>query len=155
MRNLFSFSDKNAPYFSVEEQARLVAAIREAEQSTSGEIRVYAEGKNPLIDPVERAAEIFYKLQMQQTDNRNAVLIYVAMKHRELALFADVGIYNRLGKDYWEAQVKLMLSRFTQQNIVAGLEQCIYSIGQALKQEFPYQRDTDKNELPDDIVFGQ
>lgn len=151
---MFSLFDKNAPYFTVEEQARLVEAIREAEQNTSGEIRIYVEGRNPFIYPIDRSAEIFYKLQMQQTENRNAVLIYVAMRHKELALFADEGIYQRLGKQYWEANVAQMISSFSHDSLIAGLEACIFSIGQALKQEFPFQRNTDKNELPDDIVFG-
>jgi uncharacterized membrane protein len=31
----------------------------------------------------------------------------------------------------------------------------VHDIGRALHTHFPYARDTDKNELPDDIVFGK
>lgn len=151
---LFSILDKKAPFFTVEEQARLVQAIRNAEQATSGEIRLYVESKNPQIDPLDRASEVFHKLLMHETENRNAVLIYVAMKHREVALFADEGIYQKVGQVYWEAALKHMLSHFNENDILTGLEHCIYAIGETLKEKFPYQRDTDKNELPDDIVFG-
>ena len=35
-----------------------------------------------------------------------------------------------------------------------GIRQCVLDIGEALKSNFPYNKDTDINELPDDIVFG-
>ena len=36
-----------------------------------------------------------------------------------------------------------------------GIEQCILQIGQTLKEKFPYNPTEDKNELPDEIVFGK
>ncbi len=107
------------------------------------------------MDPVDRAKEIFYKLKMQNTNERNAVLLYIAMDHRELALFADEGIYQRAGAAYWDNAVKNMITYFTKENISNGIESCVQQIGETLKKEFPYHAVTDKNELPDDIVFGK
>src|SRR5437868_4773040 len=104
---------KKKEFFSAEDKAEIVEAIRLAEKETSGEIRIYVEGKNPFVDPIDRAAEVFFKLKMQKTEHRNAVLLYIAMKHKELALFADEGIYIKTGADYWNNEVKLMLSRFS------------------------------------------
>jgi uncharacterized membrane protein len=103
---------KKKQYFTATEQDRLVEAIRMAEQQTSGEIRLFIESKNPLVSTIERAAEIFFKLQMDKTAHRNGVLIYLATTHHEIALFADEGIYNAVGQAYWDAEINEMLVRF-------------------------------------------
>ena len=151
---LFSFLKKRRVFFSAEDNAQIVEAIRSSEKSTSGEIRIYVESKNPLVEPLERAAEVFLKLKMEKTEHRNAVLLYIAMDHREIALYGDEGIYQALGKEYWDNVVRSMLGQFTKQNISNGIVQCILNVGQALKEKFPYDSATDKNELPDEIVFG-
>lgn len=146
---------KKRQFFSAEEKKQIVDAIRIAEKETSGEVRVYVESKNSYVDAIDRAAEIFFKLKMQETDHRNAVLLYIAVDHKELALFADEGIYQKVGADYWNNEVKNMLARFTKDNISFGIVECIIHIGQALKEKFPYIPTEDKNELPDEIVFGR
>jgi uncharacterized membrane protein len=146
---------KKAAYFTAEEKLRIVYAIRAAEQQTSGEVRVYVESKNVYVDPMDRAAEVFYDLKMDKTDNRNAVLLYIAMKHKQLALFGDEGIYNATGATYWNNAVKEMVTNISAQHITEGIVHCIHQIGQALKEKFPFDRVTDKNELPDEIVFGK
>ena len=146
---------KKREFFSAEDKAQIVEAIRMAEKETSGEIRIYVESKNAYVDAIDRASEIFFKLKMQETIHRNAVLLYIAMDHHELALFADEGIYQKAGAEYWNASVKSMLAQFTKDNISNGIEQCIARIGETLKEKFPYIATEDKNELPDEIVFGR
>jgi uncharacterized membrane protein len=151
---IFSFFKKK-DFFSAKEKEQIVEAIRLAEKETSGEIRVYVESKNPLVDTLERAAEIFAQLKMQETAQRNAVLLYIATEHRELALFADEGIYQKVGKEFWQDAVKEMITHFKGEKISHGMAECIKKIGATLKEKFPYDASTDKNELPDDIVFGK
>jgi uncharacterized membrane protein len=146
---------KTRPFFSAAQQEQIVAAIKLAEQQTSGEIRVYAESKNPLVDTVERAKEIFYKLKMEKTAHRNGVLVYLAWKHKEIALFGDEGIYTATGKVFWENEIQQILVKFSQHDLTDGIINCIHHIGQALKEKFPFEKTTDKNELPDEIVFGK
>ena len=146
---------KKKEFFSAEQKERIVTAIRSMEHATSGEIRVFVEGKNPFMDPVDRAAEVFFKLKMEQTDQRNAVLLYIATKHKELALFGDEGIYKVTGTDYWNNAVKNMISHFNGDDVCEGMVQCIRQVGETLKEKFPYNKTDDKNELPDDIVFGK
>ncbi len=146
---------KKAPFFTEEEKQRIVAAIRSAEQYTSGEVRVYVESKNAYVDPIDRAAEVFYKLKMDKTDNRNAVLLYIAMVDKELVLFGDEGIYNQVGELFWSNAVKNMVAQFVGKNICDGIVKCIKTVGETLQEKFPYNSVTDKNELPDDIVFGK
>ena len=150
---IFPFTKKKH-YFNDVDQAGIVAAIQSSEKRTSGEIRVYVESKNPFMDPIDRASEVFFNLKMEETQHRNAVLLYIAMKDKELALFADEGIYQAGGAEFWNAAVKKMLSQFTKENISKGIEQCIRQVGDVLTEKFPYQPNEDKNELPDEIVFG-
>ncbi len=152
---VFSFLSKKQNFFSEEENQRIVAAIRACETRTSGEIRVYIESKNPLVDPLERAAEVFLGLKMQNTLHRNAVLLYIAHKHHEVALIGDVGIHEAVGKKYWEDEIAEMLHYFKDNHLADGIEHCVRHIGDTLHEKFPYIPTEDKNELPDDIVFGK
>lgn len=146
---------KQKAFFSDGENKAIVEAIRDAEKRTSGEVRVYIESKCKYVDPLDRAAEIFFSLKMDQTDEKNAVLVYVAVKDQQLALFADQGIHTRTGQQFWNNEVKLMLTHFNKNNYASGIETVVREIGEALHQHFPYNGETDKNELPDDIVFGK
>jgi uncharacterized membrane protein len=91
---------------------------------------------------------------MDQTVDRNGVLIYVAVKDHQLAVFGDEGIHKKMGNEYWLLEVKKMIAAFDRQDYAEGIRQCVEDIGRALHQHFPFNNDTDKNELPDEIVFG-
>lgn len=151
---LFPFKKSAPNFFSEEEKNEIVQAIRHAELSTSGEIRLFVESKNKFVDAIDRAEEVFFKMQMDKTEHRNAVLVYVAMKDQQLALFGDEGIYEILGPTFWDAAVKEMIADFSGNKIAEGLQTCIKKIGKVLTEKFPYEADTDKNELPDEIIFG-
>jgi uncharacterized membrane protein len=112
------------------------------------------ESRCKYVDAIDRAAEIFFGLKMENTKDRNAVLLYVAMKDRQLAVFADEGIHKKLGQEYWNNEIKLLISNFNRNDYAAGIRQCVTDIGEALYSNFPFDNNTDKNELPDDIVFG-
>jgi len=152
---IFSFFRKQKQYFTPKQTELILDAIRNAEKQTSGEIRIYIESKNPLVSTIERAAAIFFKLKMEKTEHRNAVLLYLAMDHHEVALFGDEGIHQKVGAAYWEKEVAAMISLFKQNDLATGIVNCVSHIGQALKEQFPYEATTDKNELPDEIVFGK
>ena len=151
---MFSFFKKK-DFFSTEEQQLIIEAIRNAERRTSGEVRVFVESKCSYMDAIDRAAELFFQLEMQKTDDRNAVLVYVAMKDRQLAVFGDEGIHKKVGNEYWNQEVQKMISNFNMENYAAGISEVVKDIGEALTKNFPFNNETDKNELPDDIVFGK
>ncbi len=140
---------------SEEDTRIIVKAIRHAEMQTSGEVRVFIEKRCSWVDAIDRAKEIFFNLKMDKTELRNAVLIYVAIKDRQLAVFGDTGIHQKVGTAYWEKQVLELLTSFNSNNYAEGISNCAIQIGNALKENFPFNRDTDKNELPDEIVFGR
>jgi uncharacterized membrane protein len=153
MLNLFR--KKTVDLFSKEEKDLVVAAIQAAECRTSGEVRVYIESKCRFVKPVDRAIEIFRKLNMQNTAQRNAVVVYVAMKDRQLAVYGDQGIHEKVGSEFWNEVVKKMLQQFNSNNYASGIATVVTEIGKALQEHFPYDALTDINELPDDIVFGK
>jgi len=146
---------KRKEFFSHQEQERIVNAIRLAEQQTSGEIRVYTESRCRFVDPLDRAAEVFWGLKMDMTKDRNGVLVYIAMKDRQFAILADQGIHEKVGQAFWNEEVSVMKKHFTNALPADAIEAVIADVGQALKTHFPYDRATDKNELPDDLVFGK
>jgi uncharacterized membrane protein len=146
---------KRKEFFSPNEQERIVNAIRLAEQQTSGEIRVYTESRCRFVDPLDRAAEVFWGLKMDMTKDRNGVLVYVAMKDRQFAILADQGIHEKVGQTFWNEEVSVMKKHFSNALPADAIEAVITDVGQALRTHFPYDRSTDKNELPDDLVFGK
>ncbi len=147
------FSRKD--FFSEEEKKQIVAAIREAEHRTSGEIRVYVESHCRFVDALDRAAEVFTVLKMENTSAHNAVLVYIAVKDRQMAIFGDQGIHEKVGELFWQKEVLHILSQFQKDHYADAVAKTVLDIGDALKQHFPYDRQTDVNELPDDIVFGR
>ena len=147
------FSSKKKQFFTPEQQQQMVEAIKEAEKNTSGEIRLFIESKCTYVNTVDRAQEIFLNLKMDKTKDRNAVLLYIAMDDHQLAIFADEGIYKRLGAEYWNIEVRKIISAFKKHDHTLGICTIVNDIGDALKEQFPYEA-ADKNELPDDIIFG-
>ena len=142
-------------FFSKEEKNAIVSAIREAEQQTSGEIRLYVESHCRFVEALDRAAEVFTILKMGDTTSHNAVLIYLAVKDRQLAIFGDYGIHEKVGEEFWRKEVIHMLTHFQNNQYAQSTAKVILDIGAALRFHFPYDRQTDINELPDDIVFGR
>ena len=139
--------------FSADDQQRIVQAIAEAELSTSGEIRVHIE-KNCKIDPVKRAIEVFHKLGMERTEQRNGVLIYLATEDHKFAIIGDQGINEHVPDHFWNDERDLMQSYFRKHEFTEGLVQGILKVGDQLKEAFPGEFG-DRNELDNEISFDQ
>jgi len=146
---------KPREYFTEEQKALLVSAIQSAEQRTSGEVRLFVEGRCRYVDALERAVEVFHQLGMERTAERNATLLYLAMDDHQAAVYGDKGIHEKVGPQYWQDTVRAMLDEFRHAHLVEGICLGIGRLGEALHRYFPYDAATDKNELPDDIVFGK
>ena len=89
-------------FLTASEEEAAVAAIREAEKKTSGEIRVHIEA-NCQSDVLEHAMEVFHYLKMDNTKDKNGVLIYVAVTNRSFVIYGDEGINNVVSKDFWDS----------------------------------------------------
>ena len=140
-------------FFNKEEEATIVAAIREAELATSGEIRVHVEvgARRPALEVAQRT---FRELGMEKTQDRNGVLILLAVDRREFAIVGDEGIDKVVPEDFWDTERDLLQQHFKRGEFATGIEKAIQQIGVKLKQYFPYQTD-DVNELPDEISYNK
>ena len=148
------FKRKAVDFFSPHEKEQIVEAIKKAEHNTSGEIRVYIESECEHNNAIDRAMELFGDLEMYKTEQRNGVLVYVAIRTRKLAIFGDQGIYEQVGKEFWDEQVAKMIHFFNKNDYSEGIATIVEEVGDALRAHFPYNAQKDVNELPDDIVFG-
>ncbi len=139
--------------FTVEEEARVVAAIREVERRSSGEVRVFIEEFCPT-GALERAASLFLKNGMERTLRRNGVLIYLAFGTRELAIWGDRAIHEIVGQDFWQTERDLLKRHFRKNEFAEGLVAAIAEVGAKLAAHFPHEAGDDVNELPDEIIYG-
>ena len=140
-------------FFNHAQKEAIQSAIAEAELNTSGEIRVHIDDKC-AVAPVEKAIEVFEKLKMHETELRNGVLIYVALKDHKLAIVGDHGINAAVADDFWDEIKNNLIESFKKGLYTEGLSEGITAAGKQLKAHFPYQSD-DTNELSNEISFGE
>jgi uncharacterized membrane protein len=140
-------------YFTKEQQKQIVEAIKEAENQTSGEIRVHIESRCKE-DVLDRTAWLFHFLKMDKTELRNGVLIYLAVESRKFAIIGDRGINAVVPPDFWDTVKEKMRAHFAEGRFTEGIAEAVLSAGQHLKHYFAYQSD-DVNELSDEISFGK
>ena len=143
---------KENKFFTRLQETAIVRAIQNAEHSTSGEIRVHIEN-TCKIDPLDRAAHLFKTLKMHKTEHRNGVLIYLAMKDKKFAILGDAGINAIIPDDFWNDIKDFFKNEFKKGRFTEGLCDAIYMAGEHLKENFPHL-ENDKNELPDEISYG-
>jgi uncharacterized membrane protein len=133
-----------------DDQRRVVEAIRAAEKTTSGEIKVHVEARCRGGDAYARAVALFGALGLTRTRERNAVLLYVATRDRRFAVLGDAGIHEEVGSQFWAEAIARMGESFGRGALGDGLCAAIAAIGARLAQRFPPRPD-DKNEIDDSI----
>jgi uncharacterized membrane protein len=134
-------------------QKTVLQAIQQAEAASSGEVRVHLEDYS-RGDALARATFLFGKLGMRNTVARNGVLLYIAVKDHQVAIYGDEGIDAAVGKDFWEAEIALMTQHFKQGDYAGGISKALEQVGEKLREFFPHQGNNDQNELSDEITFG-
>jgi len=134
------------------EQERVVAAVREAERRTSGQIKVHLEPRC-RGDAFDRARTLFGSLGLHATRRRNAVLVYVAPRDRKFAILGDEGIHAVAGDALWARAAAAMKAGIAAGSLGDGLCAAVGEVGAALAREFPPDAGGD-NELPDEISVG-
>lgn len=134
------------------DQVRVAAAIREAERATSGEIRVSVA---PFFwGNVEKTAEkAFHRLGMENTADRNGVLIFLVPSRKRFAILGDTGIHAKVGQAFWHDVSACLSSQFRQGAFTEGLVEAIRMVGDRLATHFPSAGEADRNELSDDVDF--
>ena len=127
--------------------------IREAERLTSGEIRVHLE-RDYEGTILGAASRTFFALDMERTQDRNAVLIFISPPRKDFAIFGDKGINAAVPPNFWEETKNVMQQNFRQGMFAEGVCQGVKMAGEKLQAFFPWTKG-DKNELPDEISYGR
>lgn len=143
---------KTEDFLTKEEEQEIVQAIVVAENNTSGEIRVHIE-EHSEKSPLERAQEVFFKLEMEKTKDRNGVLFYVCVADKKFAIIGDEGINNVVDANFWNSTKEVVIANFKENHFKKGLVDGILKAGEQLKIYFPYQSD-DVDELSNEISRG-
>ena len=133
---------------------RIVAAIREAEARSRGEIRVHV-AEREVADPRAEAAFVFERLGMADTAERNGVLLFVAPESQSITVIGDREAHARCGEAFWAAVVEGIREEFRAGRFTEGIVGAVRAVAAELERHFPRQPgETDRNELPDSVSRG-
>lgn len=143
---------KTNEFVSKLDEAQIVRAIADAESRSSGEIRVFV-AHDRVKDALADARHKFNRLKMTATRERNGVLIYVAPRTQQFAVWADIGIHEKCGDAVWHEIVASATKLLKEGKFTEAIIDAIQKTAAVLAQHFPRKPD-DKNELPDNVVFG-
>jgi uncharacterized membrane protein len=136
------------------DDARIVAAIREAEGRSRGEIRVHV-AEREVADPRTEAALVFDRLRMGDTAERNGVLLLVAPASQSITVLGDRAVHERCGEEFWTAVVEQVRDEFRAGRFTEGIVVAVRAVGEELARHFPRRPgETDVDELPDTVSRG-
>jgi uncharacterized membrane protein len=117
----------------------IVAAIRNTEHQTTGEIRVSISPRH-IDDPVAAAQVEFLRLGMNHSKERNGVLIFVAPRARKFAVIGDEAVHAKCGDEFWRQLADAMTGYFRKGEFTPGIIHGVQKAGELLAQHFPKQR---------------
>jgi uncharacterized membrane protein len=114
----------------------IVTAIREAEEKTSGQIRVLISHKH-VEDPVAEAQKEFIRLGMADSPQHNGVLIFVAPRSHKFAVIGDKAVHAQCGDEFWRALAEAMGHYFRKSEFTEGIVHGVKKAGEILAEHFP------------------
>jgi uncharacterized membrane protein len=145
--------EEEAPVRDGKKFSKIVEAIAEAETHTTGEIRVHISKRWFEPDPYRRAQKVFDRLGMGRTSLKNAVLLYVNLRHRKFAIYGDEGIHQSVGQRYWERIARELSQDLRGTHHENAIALAVSKIGKALEENFPVtSAQTNHQELSDDVT---
>ena len=119
---------------------RIVAAIRDTEHKTTGEVRVIVTHKH-VEDAVAAAQAEFLGLGMNQSKERNGVLIFVAPRAHKFAVIGDEGVHAKCGDEFWRKLADAMSAYFRKAEFTPGIIHGVQKAGDLLAEHFPRHRE--------------
>ncbi|MDR3023662.1 TPM domain-containing protein [Chryseobacterium sp.] len=132
--------------------ASLVEAIQSAEDHSTGEIRVHIDSNTDNRD-AKTAFEVFKKLDMDKTAERNAVLFHVNFEQKYLTIIGDIGIHEKVKQTYWDHLHDYITAEFAKGHYYQALKSAILETGLELKKHFPVEGEN-PNQLSNEITFS-
>lgn len=138
-------------FLSPQEASLIENAIKEAESNTSAEIKLVI-ARHCWDSLYKKAARIFRKIGLQNTQQRNCVLVLLVTSNREFLIYGDKGIHEKVGQGFWDDTRTEMLDKFRSDKFGDGLAGGVRSIGEKLSEYFPKNND-DLNEVSNEIAY--
>ncbi|WP_028310162.1 TPM domain-containing protein [Derxia gummosa] len=136
----------------------IAASIAAGERRHEGELRFVIEGGLPLAEllagtsPRARAAALFARLGVWDTERNTGVLVYVGLADRAVEIVADRGVAAAVGAARWAGICAAMQASFARADWRGGAEVGLGAIHDALAEVAP-ARPGNPNELPDRPVL--
>ncbi len=115
----------------------IVQAIGEAEAGTTGEIHVRLSKRLFERDPLQRAQNLFRKLDLGRTQHRNAVLIYVNLRRRKFAVLGDEGMHKAVGPLYWNELARELKQALLSTHPEVAIAHAVRHVGEVMRKHFP------------------
>jgi uncharacterized membrane protein len=137
---------------SREELDRLSAKIAAAEQITSAELRVVL-AKSSWFGIKNKAHKLFRKYGLHETAQRNAVMILIDTRSRELLIYGDEGVHQRVDEMFWNDVRDAMLEELRAGRLAQALATGIHLVGEKLALLFPAVGN-DRNEIANEVIFA-
>jgi len=115
---------------------QIVAAIREAEHQTTGRIHV-SISPNHVEEPLVAAQVEFMRLGLNESPERNGVLIFVAPRSHKFAVIGDEGVHSKCGDEFWQKLADAMSGFFRKAEFTPGIIHGVQTAGELLAAHFP------------------
>ena len=132
------------------DENEIAAAIRLAEQSTSGEIRVCVSHRH-RVDALAAAQRRFRQLGMDRMPRRNAVLIYFAPLAQTFSVWGDIGLDGKCSVESWQAIADTISSHLQAGHFSAAVRDAVRDVGVMLAKHFP-RNSSEPNLLSDSVI---
>ncbi len=144
-------------FFNDDDFLRISEAIKKAESTTAGEIKISIKERRTLSQKKktikELAAEDFSRLGMRNTRDKTGILIYLLLSEKKFFILADEGINDKVEQSVWDSIRDRMGRKFSLGHFADGIIEGIEEIGKVLSEHFPIKPD-DVNELSDKVELG-
>ena len=90
---------------------------------------------------------------MDETELRNGVILYISIDDKQVAIYGDKGINEKVESDFWDTTLAKMTEQFKNGKMVEGIAAGLQEAGLRLKEHFP-KADNDTNELSNEISYS-
>ena len=114
-------------------------------------LRLFVSEKRATEMAEEQATQEFFRHELQTTEGRTGVLLFVSLLERRVIVLADEGIHAKVDAEVWQRADEAVLRGIVQGSLTDGLVAGIEEVGTVLAEHFPWT-EGDRNELPDRLI---
>lgn len=93
--------------------------------------------------PLEANRLLFYKYKLHQTHHRSAILLTLALKERQFAVWADEGVVRRSGDKLWSEVCQTLSQKLKQGHRLEALCAAVDVAENVLRSEQPHRDEMD------------